>query len=139
MQIKDHCQNVFAMAGRHINNSRPSKKVFKAYHALCCLHQAKGKNKRLCQALLSDPTTLDAFSECTFNVLKGNAPIGSKTAKKLKKFRKPLEFLVNKGKGRKKKFKILTAPGQKGGFLISAILSAVLPILSRLFFGKNVD
>ncbi len=127
------------MTGRYRKKNRPSKKVFKAYHALCCLHQAKGKNKQLCQALLSDPTTIDAFSECTFNVLKGNAPISAKVTKKLKKFRKLLEFLVDKRTGRKRKFKILTAPGQKGGFLISAILSAVLPILSHLFFGKNVN
>ncbi len=127
------------MTGCQAEKSRPSKKVYKAYHALSCLRQAKRKNKRLCQALLSDPTTLDAFSECAFNVLKGNAPISAKTAKKLKKFRKPLEILVDKRKGRKKKFKILTAPGQKGGFLICAILSAVLPILSHLFFGKNVN
>ena len=60
----------------------------------------------------ADNKLLNAFSECSCNVLKGNVPLSENQYKKLREYKKDLRTLAEKGIGINTKKKVL----QIGGF-----------------------
>lgn len=110
----------------------PSKCVKQTYPFMIVLHKTL-RNKALRKYLLKDKKILNALSELTLNILKQNIGVSSKDKKKLVKFSKQLSLLVKRGREREKQ-KILNS--QRGGQLLSTLLSIGLPVLTSLLL-KN--
>ena len=70
---------------------------------------------------------LDAICQCIFNVLSGNIRISGTTFNKLKKHKKTLRYLMNRGVNNQQRKKVLK---QKGGFL-----PFLLPLAVKLLGG----
>ena len=74
-----------------------------------------------------DSDLVDAISECSFNVLKGNVPLKKCQHKRLSKYKNHLRCMSDKKITKRKKKAVL----QKGGFL-QALLQPVLSVLGSL-------
>ena len=74
-----------------------------------------------------DGDLVDAISECSLNILKGNVPLKKCQHKRLSKYKNHLRCMTNKNISKRRKKALL----QKGGFL-QALLSPVLSVLASI-------
>jgi len=93
----------------------------------------KELRKRL---LLQKPEIIPALSELVLNLIQENVDLSQKDRRKLKRYKKELIHLVQKGQ-HKQKYRLLS--GQKGAGLLGTVLSIGLPILSSLLFSRKRD
>jgi len=114
-------------------DNSPSKSVKYSYPYLVVLAETI-KIPEIRHYLLQNEQVLNALSEITVNLLKQNFPISKKDKQKLQTFRKGLILLATKG-NLKQKHKLLS--GQKGGQLLSALLSIGLPVLASLLSNRK--
>lgn len=104
---------------------RPSKNIAKHFHAL---HILNGKKypKKLKRQLLESKEVVNAISEIVLNILHKIIPLQPG----VKLNRRVLEGLACKKTSRKKKQALLLSG--RGGFVLSSLLSAALPIIARI-------
>ena len=88
-----------------------------------------GAKPSLIKAVLkgASPDLLNALSECSLNILKGNVHLTPAQKKQLAKYKHNLRALARKGASAKRRKTIL----QKGGFL-GALLKPILGIVGGL-------
>lgn len=93
------------------------------------LHLLCGAKPAVIKAVLkgASPDLVQALSECSLNVLKGNVRLTPAQKRSLCKYKLSLRSLAKKGVSIKKKKEIL----QKGGF-IGALLKPVLGVLGSV-------
>ena len=106
-----------------------SKRMKRCQHWLRLLANTSGKEQKDLLRLVR-PDLVKAICECTINVLAKRIPVSSTQKQKLKRKRKILHSLADKGNSIKTKKKLLIQHG--GGFLIpllAPILGALLGAL----------
>ena len=104
-----------------------SARLRRNFASLKVLQKAKIKQRK---ALLTNANTdlVLCIAEIVHNLLKGNVKVGSKQRSQLKRYKKVLRRLANKGTSTKLKKKLLI---QQGGFL-SALLGPAIGIIGSL-------
>jgi len=105
-----------------------AKKYLNFLRSLC---KCGKKRKHLLKACTKEH--IYALCECAENLLVGRVPLNSKQKTKLKKHKSSMLHLVDKKVGWRKKKKLIL---QKGGGLLTTILSVALPALIGLFTSK---
>src|SRR5258705_4295341 len=100
---------------------------------LPCLTLLANKNisKGLKKVLLSDVDVVYAILECSHNYLKGNIPSNKTRQKKIKNFKRHLEYLADNTRPIKTKQRQLIR--QKGNGFLSLLLGPVVSLISSLF------
>jgi len=114
------------MASRCIEESYPYLKVL----------AANKRDKELCCHLLQKKVVLRGLKELVHNILHQTFPLTQEDKTRLKKFREELLILASKNCG-KRQSDLFTS--QRGGQLLSTLLSVGLPILAQLLFSKKHD
>ena len=105
-----------------------SRTIISSFPYLIVLYECC-HNKNVLHALLQRKTVINSLSEIIFNLLKKNIEIPKSERRKFKKIEKYL-FQLAKKRGKKEKVQILS--GQKGGAILSSVLSAALPQLIQI-------
>lgn len=95
------------------------------------------KDRHLQKRLLDKPEIIREIAELAFNLLKENVKLGPREKRRLKKFKRELQILIDKKKSNNARIKALVGGRQKGGGpLLSSLLSIGLPILATLIKEK---
>ena len=113
--------------------AKPSKSLKIAYPYLIVLANSI-ENEKLKKELLKEQAIVDSLSEIALNILKQNIPTKPNERKKLRKYKKELLELVQKGGTKKKQ---LCLKGQRGSGIITTLLSIGLPIIASLLANKK--
>jgi hypothetical protein len=103
------------------------------YHHLQILKKAKPRLRKAINNN-SDSELFKTTNECVLNVLRCNVALTTCQKEKLQKFKFPLRSLADKRVTLSSKKRLII---QRGGYIIP-LLSAILPTIAGLIFGRNV-
>lgn len=102
------------------------------------LQALKTASPKLIKAILknTDSKLIDAFSEISYNYMRGNVKCGDSHMKKLRKFKKTIRKLGAESKKNTNKRKILL---QSGGSFVRLLLSPILTELAGYLTQKALE
>ena len=103
-------------------------------HALGLQLLARNKNAKLKKAMIinADSNLICSIAECAYNILKWNVRLTSCQKAKLRRYRKHLRALPNKGTSVVRRRSIMQIGGFLPAFLAPLASSVLLPLLQKL-------